>query len=105
MQIPRILRYIYINNHIFDNSIQINIKFTFIVCEYIIVFLNHPIIYKFVKQTNFVIFVFYNIVATRTYTGHTGFTFSILFLRCFPLSLSLVETAYTIVSIFQVINK
>ena len=27
-----------INNHIFDNSIQINIKFTFIVHEYMIVY-------------------------------------------------------------------
>ena len=33
--IPRILRYIYINNHIFDNSIQITIKFTFSVYEYV----------------------------------------------------------------------
>ena len=32
-----------INNPIFDNSKQINIKFAFIVYEYIILFLNYPI--------------------------------------------------------------
>ena len=38
------------NNHIFDNAIQINIKFTFIVCEYI---LNiYPLIQFDIKSRN-----------------------------------------------------
>ena len=45
-------------------------------------------------------FVYCNIVGTHTYNGHTGFTFIYLF----QLVL-LVDTAYTIVIMIQVINK
>ena len=51
-----------INDHISDNSIQINIKFTFTVYEYIIV-------YEYILLSNF-------IVATHIHTCHTGFTFT-----------------------------
>ena len=72
-----------------DNSIQINIKFTFTVHEYIIVYENiwiysiiqfdiyiYIYIYTYI-YINFVFFVYCNIgiVATHTYNGHTGFTF------------------------------
>ena len=46
-----------------------------------------------------------NIAATHTHTGHTGFTFTLSFPADFTWSLSLVETAYPIVNMFQVINK
>ena len=58
-----------------DNSIQINIKFTFTVHEYIIVYeyiLLSNLIYIYI---NFVFFVYCNNVETHTYDGHTGFTF------------------------------
>ena len=51
-----------INDHISDNSIQINIKFTFTVYEYIIV-------YEYILLSNF-------IVATHIHACHTGFTFT-----------------------------
>ena len=38
------------NNHIFDNAIQINIKFTFIVCEYILHI--YPLIQFDIKSRN-----------------------------------------------------
>ena len=58
-----------------DNSIQINIKFTFTVHEYIIVYeyillSNFIYIYIYIYITNFVLFVYCNIVATHTYDGH-----------------------------------
>ena len=49
---------------------------------------------------NFVFFVYCNIVATYTYDGHTGFTF----INLFQLAL-LVDRAYTIVNMIQVVNK
>ena len=58
------------NNHISDNSIQININFTFIVITlnypiYVNVYINICIrIREFVKH--FVLFIFRNIVATHT---------------------------------------
>ena len=52
---------------------------------------------------NFVLFVYCNIVATHTYDGHTGFTFT----RSFPAGFTRrnIETAHTIVNMIQVINK
>ena len=38
-----------INTNIPDNSIQTNIRFTIIVCEYIILFLNYPIYPIYIK--------------------------------------------------------
>ena len=58
-----------INDHISDNSIQINTKFTFTVYKYVIV-------YEYILLSiNFVFFVYSNIVGKHTHTGHTGFTF------------------------------
>ena len=59
-----------------DNSIQINIKFTFTVHEYIIAY---EYIYEYIllpDLMNFVFFVYCNIVAIHTYDGHTSFTFT-----------------------------
>ena len=54
---------------------------------------------------NFEFFVYCNIVSTHTYDDHTGFTF-IWFIHSFIFQLVLlVETAYTIVDMMQVINK
>ena len=80
-----------INYHISDNSIQINTKFAFTVYEYIllskliyiyiyiyicILYIYIHFIYMYVYiYMNFVCFVYYNIVATHTQDGHTGFTF------------------------------
>ena len=50
-------------------------------------------------------FVYFNIVATYTYAGHTGFTITYCVPGGFALSLSLVETAYPILNIIPVINK
>ena len=85
-----------------NNSIQINIKFTFTVHESIIQFDIYIYIYIYTIYilyiyyiytiyilyiyyiyintyiyiyVNFVFFVYCNIVATQTYEGHTGFTF------------------------------
>ena len=80
-----------ITDHMSDDSIQINSKFTFTVFEYIIVYeyillfdlvylsINLSIniyniyIYIYIK---FVFFLYRNIVTTYTQTGHTGFTFT-----------------------------
>ena len=88
-----------------DNSIKINIKFTFTVHEYIIVheyiwiysiiqfdiyiyvlyiyilyiYTLYVCIYIYIYiyiYINFAFFVYWNIVATHTYDGHTGFTFT-----------------------------
>ena len=78
-----------INYHISDNSIQINTKFAFTVYEYILlskliyiyIYMHIIYIYTFYIYVyiyiymNFVCFVYYNIVATHTQDGHTGFTF------------------------------
>ena len=56
-------------------------------------------------QTSFVFFVFCNIVATHTQTGHTGFTYTWSFPAAFTWSFSLIETAYPIANMFQVMNK
>ena len=80
-----------INYHISDNSIQINTKFAFTVYEYILLskfiyiyiyiyiyayYIYIHFIYMCVYiYMNFVCFVYYNIVATHTQDGHTGFTF------------------------------
>ena len=77
MQIPRILRYIYINNHIFDNSIQINIKFTITVYQYILLLSQH----------------IHTLVTLQSFPD--GFTWS----------LSPVETPYPIENMIQVVNK
>ena len=77
-----------INSH---NPIQINIKFSFTVYEYIIVFeyiLLSNLIFIYI---NFVFFVHCNIVATHT---HNPFQLVLL-----------VETVYPIVNMIQVINK
>ena len=50
-------------------------------------------------------FVYSNIVGTYTNAGHTGFIFTLSFQAGFTWSLSLVETAYPIVNMIQVINK
>ena len=57
-----------VNDHISDNSIQINIKFTFTVCEY-------TVVYEYYEYILLSCFVYCNIVATHTHDGHTGFTF------------------------------
>ena len=44
------MKYITLNENIFDNSMQIYIRLLFIVHEYIILFLDHPIWYKFYIQ-------------------------------------------------------
>ena len=66
---------------------QINIKFTSAVYEYII---GHEYILLLWHCRN---------------TGHTGFTFIQSFPAGFIWSLPLVETAYSIVNMIQVINK
>ena len=43
---------------------------------YIYVYIYIYIYIYAICQTNFVLFVFCNIVATHTHTGHTGFTFT-----------------------------
>ena len=63
-----------------DNSIQVNIKFTFTVFEYIIV-------YKIVYEIS----VFSTLSEhTHTHDGHTGFTFKWFFPAGFTWSFSLV---------------
>ena len=55
-------------------------------------------------QKNFLFFVTLS-HAAQTQTGQTGFTFTISFPTAFTWLLPLVETAYPIVNMFQVINK
>ena len=81
-----------------DNSIQINIKFTFTVYEYILlsnliyIYIHIYIyIYTYIYIYKFVFFVDCNIVATHTH-------------NLFQLVL-LAETVYPIVNMIQVINK
>ena len=67
-----------------DNSVQINIKFTFTLYEYMIVYgymvlSNFLYIYIYVYVCIYelcIFFVYCNIVATHTHDGHTGFTFT-----------------------------
>ena len=54
---------------------------------------------------NFAFFVYCNIVETHTDNGHTGFAFTYSFTAGFTGSLLLVETAYPILNMIQVINK
>ena len=73
-----------------DNLIQIDIKFTFTVFEYIIVYeyiyiylylsiylsvYLYIYLYIYTYISDFVFFVYCNIVATHTHDCHTGFTF------------------------------
>ena len=55
------------------------------------------------------VFVYYNVVATHTHTGHTVFTLTWSFPAGFTWSLALVETTYPIVNMSyqftQVINE
>ena len=61
-----------INDHISDNSIQINIKFIFTIYEYTIVY--ECIRYIYIYIYIYMFFIYCNIVLTYTHTGHTGFT-------------------------------
>ena len=61
-----------------DNSIQINIKFTFTLYEYIIE-------YKLRLYVVYVLYIslcYYNIVVTHTHAGHGGFTFGYSLPNC-----------------------
>ena len=75
-----------INDHIFDNSIQTNIKFAFTLYEY-----EYIVAYEFILISNIYIYTYIyiyiyiyklcvfsycNIVATHIHDGHTGFTFT-----------------------------
>ena len=79
-----------------DNSIQINIKFTFTftVCKYTIVYNIWTCVFCLLQHCH-----------NTTHDGHTGFTFKYSFPAGFTWLLSLVETAYPIVIKIQVINK
>ena len=56
------------NNHIFDNSMQSTLHLN-------LLYMNiYPII-QFDIHLNLVFYIFCNIVATHTQTGHTGLTF------------------------------
>ena len=90
------------------NSIPVNIKFTFTVYKYIllpnliyIIYINIIYIYIYIYiyifiniYTNFVFFVYYNIVSTHAHAGLAVFTFIWSFPAGFTWSLSLVETVY-----------
>ena len=106
-----------INNHISDNSIQININFTFIVYEYIILSLNYPIwyirIYKYIYKnkeifSNTLWFLFFVTLSQHNHSTHvTLVSYSHNLLPAVTTwSLSLVKAAYpTDVNMFQVINR
>ena len=102
-----------------DNPVQMNIKFTFPVYEYIIVYeyiLLSKLIYIYTYihiiflfyiyiYMDFVRFVYCTTVVTHAHDGHNGFTFTYSFSAGFTWSLLLVETAYPIVNMTQVIDK
>ena len=91
LKYPELSSIFTITDHMSDDSIQINSKFTFTVFEYIIVYeyillfdlvylsinlsINIYIIYIYI-YIKFVFFLYRNIVTTYTQTGHTGFTFT-----------------------------
>ena len=82
--------YIYISNWIIYTYIYLYIYIYIYVCMYM----------------NSVFFVYCNIVATHTYDGHTGFTFTWSFPAIVTMpDVLLVETANAIMNMIQVINK
>ena len=70
LQIPRIFRLFTINDHISDNSIQINIKFTFTVYEYILLssFLHIQYIYKYIYIYIYNIYIYIYIYKLRAFS-------------------------------------
>ena len=102
-----------INNHVSDNSIQININSTVIVCEYIIVSLNYnkyiyKYIYKNLKSWQTLCASFFVTLSENIYnTPVTLVSYSHNFLSAATAwTLSLVKAAYpTDVKMFQVINR
>ena len=109
-----------INNHISNNSIQINIKFTFTMYEYTIV---HEV-YEYILLSNLIniyIYICYKYVVNSIYWRRYVICCSLLFIHLYTLvtmvshsqsfpagftwSLSLAETTYQMVNMIKVINE
>ena len=95
---------LYVNISLYMNIYPI-IQFDICIYIYIYIIIFIYIYIYMYKNFVFCLFVYCNIVAAHTHTGHTGFTFTQPIPAGFTWSLLLVETVYQIVNTILVINK